>query len=100
MQTSQRETEYQAMRRYLKQLDAADSGTARNLSRALGCELTARQREIVYLYYVRQMTMRDIARDLGVNVSSVSRTCARGRARLKRCIRYGSVQLLSASLDE
>ncbi len=60
----------------------------RNLRRARQAELTARQAEMLHLYYDLGLTMTQVARELGVNKSSVSRTIARGRERLRRCLQY------------
>lgn len=60
----------------------------RNLRRAREQELTERQREMVSLYYDQGMTMPQIAEQLGVNRSTVSRTLRRARARLYRFLRY------------
>ena len=66
----------------------------RNLTHALRQDITARQREYMMLYYGRGMSMEAIARELGVNKSTVSRTLKRGRQRLYRCLRYGAANLL------
>ena len=66
----------------------------RNLGRALRQDITQRQREYMLLYYGKSMTMEAIARQYGVNKSSVSRTLKRGRQRLYRCLRYGAGNLL------
>ena len=60
----------------------------RNLRRAREQELTPRQREILALYYDRGLKMPQIARKLGVNRSTVSRTVKRAKQRLYRCLRY------------
>ena len=60
----------------------------RNLRRAREQELTPRQREILALYYDRGLKMPQIARKLGVNRSTVSRTVKRAKERLYRCLRY------------
>ena len=60
----------------------------RNLRRAREEELTERQREMVGLYYDQGMTMPQIAEQLGVSRSTVSRTLRRARDRLYRCLRY------------
>lgn len=60
----------------------------RNLRRAREQELTERQREMVSLYYDQGMTMPQIAEQLGVNRSTVSRTLRRARDRLYRFLRY------------
>ena len=61
----------------------------RNLRQARERELTARQRQMLSLYYDQGMKMSQIARKLGVNSSTVSRTIRRARERLYRCLRYG-----------
>ena len=60
----------------------------RNLRRAREQELTPRQKEILALYYDRGLKMPQIARRLGVNRSTVSRTVKRAKDRLYRCLRY------------
>lgn len=95
-----RDMEYQALRKFVKIVEASESGTmADNMAVALAEELTPRQQQMIHMYYIDQMLMRDIAKKLGVNVSTVSRTIARGRARLQRCLRYGGRALLE-SLEE
>ena len=49
-----------------------------------------RQAQMVHLYYIEQHTMRDIADLLQINVSTVSRTLAAARKKLKRCLKYSS----------
>ncbi|NLL46921.1 MAG: sigma-70 family RNA polymerase sigma factor [Clostridiales bacterium] len=65
-------------------------GMCRNLSRAIRSELTPNQFRVIAFYYVEQMKMTEIAQLLGVNVSTVSRTIKRGRARLQRCLKYSA----------
>lgn len=60
----------------------------RNLRLARQQELTARQQEMVRLYYDEGMTMPQIAAQLGVNRSTVCRTLRRARERLYRFLRY------------
>ena len=66
----------------------------RNLTHALRQDITPRQREYMLLYYGKRMSMEAIARECGVNKSTVSRTLKRGRQRLFRCLRYGASNLL------
>ena len=51
-------------------------------------ELTPRQEEMLHLYYDLGMSIPQIAREKGLHKSSVSRTLARGRERLKRYLQY------------
>lgn len=66
----------------------------RNLTHALREDITGKQREYMIQYYGRGMSMEEIARQAGVNKSTVSRTLKRGRQRLYRCLRYGASNLL------
>ena len=61
----------------------------RNLRLAREQELTPRQQQVVTLYFDRGMSMPQIARELGVTSSTVSRTLRRAKAHLYRCLRYG-----------
>lgn len=60
----------------------------RNLRSARAAELTPRQRQMLRMYYDEGKSMTRIATLLKVNKSTVSRTIARGRRRLKRCLQY------------
>ena len=66
----------------------------RNLAHALRQDVTERQRQYMLMYYGQGMSMEAIAKDMGVNKSTVSRTLKRGRQRLYRCLRYGASNLL------
>ena len=58
------------------------------LGRAIREELTGRQREVLLLYYLDQLTMQQVAERLDVNRSTVCRTLQRARERLYACLRY------------
>ena len=60
----------------------------RSLRRARDQELTPRQRQMLELYFDRGMNIPQIAGELGVNPSTVSRTLRRARDRLYRFLRY------------
>ena len=60
----------------------------RNMRRVRETELTEKQAEMIHLYYDLGMSIPQIAREKGLNKSSVSRTLARGRERLKRYLQY------------
>ena len=80
--------EYAAMRRMMRMVCHPTDGFSKSLGQAVLRELTIRQQEAVYLYYVRQMPMREVAETLGVDISTVSRTLQRARARLQRVLGY------------
>lgn len=90
---SDRETEYVTLRRLMRRTEE-DNPTARLLGLALREDLTPRQAQLVRLYYLEQHTMGEIAGALGVNISTVSRTLAAARRKLRRCLRYTSRALL------
>ena len=60
----------------------------RNMRQIRTRELTPRQQEMLHLYYDLGMSIPQIAREKGLNKSTVSRTLARGRERLKRYLQY------------
>ena len=51
-------------------------------------ELTQTQREMLTAYYFQEMTMTQIARDRGVNKSTVCRTIHRAENKLRRFLKY------------
>ncbi len=51
-------------------------------------EISARQREIIVLYYYKQMNIPQIADMLGVNKSTVSRTLSRARRTILSRLKY------------
>ena len=59
-----------------------------NLPLAVERELTPRQRQILTMRFTRGMRVTDIAEELGVSKSAVSRTVARATDRLFRALRY------------
>ena len=94
--------EYQS---YMRSLYGKDNTGSRkklinNLRRAMIRELTARQLQIMKLYYVDGMRMIYIAQELGINKSTVSRTLSRGKSRLHRCLKYGAAELLEDRSEE
>lgn len=51
-------------------------------------ELTEKQRICIYLYYDQKMKMKDIAQELGVGISSISRHIKKAKERLKKTMTY------------
>lgn len=51
-------------------------------------ELTELQREVLLAYYFQEKTIPVIARERGVNKSSVSRTLHRAEDKLRRYLKY------------
>lgn len=51
-------------------------------------DLTARQRQIVHLHFYENLSVSEIARQLAVNPSSVSRCLTRAQLRLQRVLRF------------
>ena len=60
----------------------------RNLRLAREQELTPCQRQVLELHYDQNMSVTQIARHLGVNTSTVSRTLRRAQNRLRRYLQY------------
>ncbi len=51
-------------------------------------ELTEKQRQCVWLYYGEMRKMKDIADELGIGISSVSRHIKKARLRVEKTMRY------------
>lgn len=51
-------------------------------------ELTEKQRMCIMLYYSKSMKMKDIAKHLGIGISSVSRHIKKGKLRIKKTLEY------------
>ena len=88
---------------YSRQIQADNSEEInrlkRNLIRCLREDITAKQREMILLYYAEGKNMREIGEAMGVDKSTVSRTIKRGERRLQRCLRYGARSYLR-SMDD
>lgn len=91
-----REEEYQALRKFLKIIESSDGGMVSRVKIAIDDELTDRQKQLVHMYYIEQNRMQDIADELGLDISTVSRTLKRARERLRDCLKYGGSALMSA----
>ncbi len=83
---------YGEMARWLREAAGDNEGELRRLRRNLRvareCELTPRQQQMLELRYEQGLRVTQIARVLGVNKSTVTRTIARAEHRLERCLRY------------
>ena len=100
MQEKPRKQEYMALRQYVRLMERSEeNSTAARVNAALSEELTPRQRQMIELHYYEGLSMREVAGRLGVTESCVSRTISRGRARMRRSLRFGGRALLD-SLDE
>ena len=60
----------------------------KRVQRVIREELTGIQREVLLAYYMDNRTIPQIARDRGVNKSTVSRTLHRAEEKLRRYLRY------------
>ena len=60
----------------------------RILGQAIQNELTDKQKKCLTLYYYNQMKMKDIAKELGLNISTVSRHISTATKKLKRIAQY------------
>lgn len=61
---------------------------AAHLPQAIELELTERQRQMVIMYFYENKNTSQIARELQLNPSTVSRTLRRAAQRLQRVLRY------------
>lgn len=79
--------EYEALQEFVG-LVYVGGNLADRVRIAIDEELTERQRELINLYYLEQMSMTEIAQRLELSPSTVSRTLKRGRGRLKKYLKY------------
>ena len=61
----------------------------RNLRQARELELMPRQRQVLAMHFDQDLSVTQIARELHVNPSTITRTLQRAKGRLRRCLRYG-----------
>ena len=61
----------------------------RKLRQARELELTPRQRQVLAMHFDQDLSVTQIARELHVNPSTITRTLQRAKGRLRRCLRYG-----------
>lgn len=61
---------------------------AKRIRRVIQEELTELQRYVILAYYFQEKKIPEIARERGVQKSTVSRTLHRAEQRLKRCLQY------------
>lgn len=60
----------------------------RRIKNVIREELTENQRCMLMAYYFEKQTMTQIARDRGVNVSTVSRTIKRAEGKVRKFLKY------------
>lgn len=89
------EAEFCADKRIAALIGEGESGNAEKrrlmlkiLRSVIENELSARQRQTVTLYYFQNMNIPEIAAELGVNRSTVSRTISRGRRNIMEKMKY------------
>ena len=60
----------------------------RRLRRVIDTELTEKQRSAVLGYYFEKKNIPQLAREYGVNKSTVCRTLQRAEKRIRLCLKY------------
>lgn len=96
----ERETEERSLRRFVRQLDKPEGSVASLIAEALDKELSPRQKQMVTMYYIEQLSMREIAKRLGLNPSTVTRTLQAARAKLEAAFDYCRKILVASYEDE
>lgn len=93
------EEKYRALRQLIKLTDVTGEGKIVALRHGMNEALTPRQKQLVHMYYIEQKPMTQIADELGLDISSVSRTIKRGRKNLYTVLRYGGRSMLCEMED-
>ena len=73
---------------------------SRALHKAIETELTPRQQEILMMRWFRHMRIKEIAAELELTSSTVSRTCKRAEQRIRKALRFYIDYLNCASLQD
>lgn len=90
-----KELEFAALQEFIGLL-YIEGNLSNRVRAAMNEELTDRQRELINLYYIEQMSMTEIAQTLDLSPSTVSRTLKRGRIRLKKYLKYNGRYIAEA----
>lgn len=68
--------------------DAKHQKMVYSLKNIVKGELTKKQQMCIWLYYGKMMKMREIADELGIGISSVSRHIKKGKMRIEKTMKY------------
>ncbi len=68
--------------------DKAYSKMVESIKNIMRGELTEKQRTCILMYYGERIKMKDIAKTLGIGVSSVSRHIKKAKLRIKKTMEY------------
>ncbi|MBS7403366.1 MAG: sigma-70 family RNA polymerase sigma factor [Oscillospiraceae bacterium] len=98
MDKTLRRLENEALLEYIT-LSQTSGGLGSHVRMAMQEELTDRQRELIEMYYLKGMSMTEIAHTLGLSPSTVSRTLKRGRERIRKHFKYNGRILVNSLLD-
>lgn len=90
--------EFEALQEFIGLVYAGGS-LGRRVKLAVAEELTERQRELIFLYYIEEKSMTEIADSLGISPSTVSRTLKRGRTRIRKYLKYNGRYIAEAVSD-
>lgn len=93
MKKSATENDYEIMRKFVRRVSSPEDFVSRYVYDALREELTFRQQQLVYLYYLEQMRMCDAAEILGISTQSASKTLQRARRKLSRYLKYTGIAM-------
>ena len=77
---------------YNNESDISDDSRHRKmlclLRNIMNGELTEKQKRCVFLYYGEMMKMKDVADEMGISISSVSRHIKKARTRIEKTMKY------------
>ena len=82
-----RKLEFDALHEFIGLMDVGGN-VGERVKCVVSDELTERQRQMVEMYYMDSKSMPEIAFELGVSPSSVSRTIMRGKGRIRKFLKY------------
>lgn len=95
MTDSEKVLECRALSEFIDLMDE-ETSLATRVRRVIREELTERQQEMITMYYIDGMNMREIAEKVGVTISTVSRTISRGRGRIRKYLKYNGRAMMNS----
>ena len=81
-------TEFMRLRSFVLLLEEPGGGSMQTVAELMDSTLSQKQKNMVKMYYIQQLPMREIARQLGVNASTISRGLKAAREKMNLCLDF------------
>ena len=95
---AEKQLENEALKDFIA-LTLTAGGLGNHVRTCMHEELTERQRELIELHYLKGMSMTEIAAELDICPSTVSRTLKRGKERIRKHFKYNGRILVNSLME-